>query len=95
WPGYGENSRVLEWVFERAAGRGDATETPIGWIPAPGAIDLEGIDVSKEDLDDLLAVDPDEWRAEVPLIRQHFAKFDGHLPAELSAAVDELERRLG
>jgi phosphoenolpyruvate carboxykinase (GTP) len=95
WPGYGENSRVLEWVFERTMGRGEAVETPIGWIPAPGAIDIEGVDVSKEDLDELLRVDLDEWRAEVPLIREHFATFGKHLPAQLSAAVDRLEERLG
>jgi phosphoenolpyruvate carboxykinase (GTP) len=95
WPGYGENSRVLQWVFDRAAGRGDAVETPIGWVPAPGAIDIEGTGVSKEDLDELLRVDHDEWRAEVPLIRRHFDMFGKRLPAELAAAVDELERRLG
>lgn len=95
WPGYGENSRVLEWVFERVSDRGDAVETPIGWVPAPGAIDIEGVDVSKEDIEELLRVDADEWRAEVPLIRQHFATFGDHLPAELAAQVDELERRLG
>ncbi len=94
WPGYGENSRVLEWVFERAAGRGDAVETPIGWVPAPGAIDIEGTGVSKEDLDELLRVDGDEWRAEIPLIRQHFDTFGDHLPSQLRAAVDEMERRL-
>jgi phosphoenolpyruvate carboxykinase (GTP) len=95
WPGFGENSRVLEWVFERTAGRGEALETPIGWVPAPGAIDLEGLDVSKEDMEELLRVDADEWRAEVPLIREHFATFGDHLPSELSQAVDDLERRLG
>jgi phosphoenolpyruvate carboxykinase (GTP) len=94
WPGYGENSRVLEWVFERVNDRGDAVETSIGWTPAPGAIDIEGLDVSKEDMDELLRVDDGEWRAEVPLIREHFAKFGNHLPAELSVAVDDLERRL-
>ncbi len=95
WPGYGENSRVLEWVFERVAGRGEAVETPIGWVPAPGAIDLEGLDVSKEDMEELLRVDAQEWRAEVPLIREHFATFGDHLPSELARAVDDLERRLG
>ncbi|MHB8220108.1 MAG: phosphoenolpyruvate carboxykinase (GTP) [Acidimicrobiales bacterium] len=94
WPGYGENSRVLEWVFERAAGRGDAVETPIGWVPAPGAVDIEGTSVSKEDLEELLRVDDDEWRAEIPLIRGHFDMFGDHLPAQLGAAVDDLERRL-
>jgi phosphoenolpyruvate carboxykinase (GTP) len=95
WPGYGENSRVLEWVFERVGGRGDAVETPIGWVPAPGAIDIEGVDVSKEDLEELLRVDDDEWRAEVPLIREHYAVFGDRLPDELNQAVDTLEKRLG
>jgi phosphoenolpyruvate carboxykinase (GTP) len=95
WPGFGENSRVLEWVFHQAGGRHDAVETPIGLVPAPGSIDIEGLDVSKEDLEELLRVDADEWRAEVPLIRQHFAKFGDHLPKALADAVDDLERRLG
>ena len=56
-----------------SSGRGEAVETPIGYVPAPGAIDTEGLDVSKEDMDELLRVDADEWRAEVPLIREHFA----------------------
>ena len=94
WPGYGENSRVLEWVFERVSGRGDAVESPIGFIPAPGAIDIEGTSVSKEDMEELLRVDADEWRAEVPLIREHFAQFGDHLPKALADAVDDLERRL-
>jgi phosphoenolpyruvate carboxykinase (GTP) len=95
WPGYGENSRVLEWVFERASGRAEAVETPVGWVPAPGEIDIEGVDVSKEDLEELLRVDAGEWRAEVPLIRQHYAMFGDRLPAELARAVDTLEKRLG
>jgi phosphoenolpyruvate carboxykinase (GTP) len=94
WPGYGENSRVLEWVFERVSGRAEAVETPVGWVPAPGEIDIEGVDVSKEDLEELLRVDDDEWRAEVPLIRQHYAMFGDRLPRELARAVDALEKRL-
>ena len=94
WPGYGDNSRVLEWVFQRVAGRAEAVETPIGLVPAPGAIDIEGIRVSKEDMDELLRVDPEEWRAEVPRIREHFATFGSHLPDPLADAVDDLERRL-
>ena len=94
WPGYGDNSRVLEWVFQRVAGRAEAVETPIGLVPAPGAIDIEGIRVSKEDMDELLRVDPEEWRAEVPRIRDHFATFGSHLPDPLADAVDDLERRL-
>ncbi len=95
WPGYGENSRVLEWVFERVSGRGEAVETPIGLVPAPGAIDISGTSVTREDMDELLRVDLDGWRAEVPLIREHFAQFGDRLPKELAAAVDDLERRLG
>ncbi len=95
WPGYGENSRVLEWVFERVSGRGEAVETPIGLVPAPGAIDISGTSVTREDMDELLRVDLDGWRAEVPLIREHFAQFGDRLPKELDAAVDDLERRLG
>ena len=70
WPGYGENSRVLEWVFERVSGRGKAVETPIGLIPAAGAIDTDGLEVTDEDMNKLLTVDTDEWRAEVPRIRE-------------------------
>jgi phosphoenolpyruvate carboxykinase (GTP) len=94
WPGYGENSRVLEWVFERAAGLGEAVETPIGYVPAQGAIDTEGLDLDPSALDELLAVDPEEWRREVPLIRQHFEQFGERLPDALRAALATLERRL-
>jgi phosphoenolpyruvate carboxykinase (GTP) len=95
WPGFGDNSRVLEWVFERVAGRGEAVESPIGLVPTKDGLDLEGLEVSAEDLDELLKVDPDEWRAEVPLIREHFATFGDRLPASLHKAVDDLEERLG
>jgi len=95
WPGFGENSRVLEWVFRQVSGGHEAIETPIGLVPGPGAIDIEGLDVSKEDLEELLRVDADEWLAEVPLIREHFAKFGDRLPSALADAVDDLERRLG
>jgi phosphoenolpyruvate carboxykinase (GTP) len=94
WPGYGENSRVLEWIFERTAGRGEAVETPIGFVPAPGAIPTEGLDVSTEDMAELLHVDFEEWRAEVPLIREYYEQFGHHLPAPLRREVDELEARL-
>jgi len=95
WPGYGENSRVLEWVFERCAGRGDATETAIGYVPTATAINIEGLKVSQADLDELLTVSVDDWRREVPSIREHFATFGDHLPAALHAQVDALAARLG
>ncbi|MEI6453655.1 MAG: phosphoenolpyruvate carboxykinase (GTP) [Actinomycetes bacterium] len=95
WPGYGENSRVLEWVFERVAGRGEAIETAIGYVPAKGAIKVDGLDVSEADMDILLEVNEADWKAEVPLIREHFASFGDRVPAELNAAVDALEAKLG
>ena len=94
WPGYGENSRVLEWVFERVSGRGEAEETPIGLIPSKGALNVEGLDLSDADLDELLKVDSTDWRNEVPLIREHFATFGDRLPPELAQEIDDLERRL-
>jgi len=95
WPGYGENSRVLEWVFNRVAGTGDALESPIGYLPTKDAINRDGLDVSEADMEILLSVDAEDWRSEVPLIREHFAQFGDRLPAQLHAAVDDLERRLG
>jgi len=95
WPGYGENSRVLEWVFNRVAGTGDALESPIGYLPTKDAINRDGLDVSEADMEILLSVDAEDWRREVPLIREHFAQFGDRLPAQLHAAVDDLERRLG
>jgi phosphoenolpyruvate carboxykinase (GTP) len=86
---------VLEWVFERVSGKGDAVETPIGLVPTKGAINTDGLGVSDADMDVLLHVDPTEWKAEVPSIREHFAQFGDKLPAALSAEVDDLERKLG
>ena len=94
WPGYGENSRVLEWVFERCAGRGEAEETPIGFVPKKSAINVEGLNVTDADLNELLTVNLDEWRTEVGSIREHYATFGDHLPATLHAQVDALEARL-
>jgi phosphoenolpyruvate carboxykinase (GTP) len=95
WPGYGENSRVLEWIFRRCAGEAEAEETPIGLVPAPGALDTEGLDVSAAEVAELLRVDPEEWKVELPAIHQHFARFGEHLPQELHEQLAELERRLG
>jgi len=95
WPGYGENSRVLAWIVERTAGSVPATATPIGNVPAPGALEADGLGVSERAMAELLGVDDDEWRHEVPLIREHFARFGDRLPEELSEQLDALERRLG
>jgi len=94
WPGYGENSRVLKWIFERCEGTVHALETPIGMLPQPADLDTEGLDVREEDLRQLLSVDVDGWLAEIPLIREHFAKFGTHLPEELNREVEELDHRL-
>ena len=94
WPGFGENSRVLEWVFERTAGRGEAEETAIGYVPTASSINVEGLNVTAADMKELLTVHEDEWRDEVPRIREHYAQFNERLPAKLAAFVDDLEARL-
>ncbi len=84
WPGYGENSRVLKWVFERVAGTADAVETVIGHLPAPGALDVTGLDVRDDDMATLLSVDADGWRGAIPQIEAHYARFGDSLPRELA-----------
>ncbi len=86
---------MLEWVFERCAGTGAAVETPIGLLPAPGAIPTEGLDVPAADMDELLRVDVDEWRGELPVIEEHFASFGDHLPPALADQLAALRQRLG
>jgi phosphoenolpyruvate carboxykinase (GTP) len=94
WPGFGENSRVLAWVFRRCDDEADAVESPIGLVPAPGAIETTGLDLSEKDMAELLSVDRDEWRAQLPQLHEHFAKFGDRLPQELRAQLEALEERL-
>jgi phosphoenolpyruvate carboxykinase (GTP) len=94
WPGYGENSRVLKWIFERVNGTGKAVDTPIGRLPEPDALDINGLDISASALDDLLKVDVDGWLAEVPLIKEHYDTFGDRLPDKLRSEVSLLEQRL-
>ncbi len=94
WPGFGENSRVLKWVFERCQGKAQARETPIGNLPAEGAMDIQGLKVSKADMDELTKVDVDGWLSEIPSMREHFAKFGDRLPKALNDELDGLEKRL-
>jgi phosphoenolpyruvate carboxykinase (GTP) len=94
WPGFGENSRVLAWIFRRCDDEAEAVETPIGLVPAPGAIDTSGLDLSDEDMAKLLDVDPDEWRTQLPKIHQHFAQFGERLPEELRRQLEAVEKRL-
>ena len=95
WPGYGDNSRVLKWIFGRCNGTAKAKETEIGNLPADGALDLSGLDIPAEDQKALFGVDKEGWKAVIPQIEQHFAKFGAKLPAELSKQLDELKARLG
>jgi len=94
WPGFGENSRVLKWIFERTEGTGKAVKTEIGYLPTPDAIDTTGLDVSEEDMNKLLTVDKEAWLAEVASIREHYANYGKKLPKELVAQLDALEARL-
>jgi phosphoenolpyruvate carboxykinase (GTP) len=94
WPGYGENSRVLKWIFERTDNSADAVDTPIGRLPTVSALDTSGLDIDPADLATLLSVDADGWHAAIPQIRQHYAQFGDRLPAQLAMAVDTLEARL-
>jgi phosphoenolpyruvate carboxykinase (GTP) len=94
WPGYGENSRVLKWVYERVTGNGQAVETPIGLMPSVTALDTKGLNVSTQDLAELLRVDVDGWLKELPGIREHFQKLDERLPQALVDELAALEQRL-
>lgn len=98
WPGFGDNSRVLKWVFERCDGEGQAVETPIGFMPTVDAIDRAGIEneVSEADMKDLLSVDVEGWKKELEMVEtDHYPKFGSHLPAELSEQIKALKARLG
>ncbi len=95
WPGFGENSRVLAWIFRRCEETATTRETLVGLVPGPGEIDLAGLDISEEAMAELLAVDPEAWKAQIPQVREHFARFGDDLPAELRDQLDTLEKRLG
>jgi len=95
WPGYGENSRVLAWIFDRCDGVDNAQETPIGFMPKDGALNVTGLDVSAASMKEILSVDVEGWKKELKDIREnHYSKFGAHLPKELSAELDALEKRL-
>ncbi len=94
WPGFGDNSRVLKWIFERVEGAADAVESPIGLLPAPGAIDTAGLNVPDADMAELLSVDAGAWLQDLPAIRAHYAKFGDAIPAILRKELDDLEARL-
>jgi phosphoenolpyruvate carboxykinase (GTP) len=95
WPGFGENSRVLKWIVERLNGEAEAVETPIGRLPARGALDTDGLDLPQDALDLLLSVDREAWREEAGLIPAFFETFGDHLPRELWQEYEALVKRLG
>jgi phosphoenolpyruvate carboxykinase (GTP) len=94
WPGFGQNLRVLLWMIDRVEGKGNAVDTPAGMVPAPNALNIDGLPLSRSDVESLLRVEREEWAAEVPEIRAFFDKFGHHLPAELSRSLDVLAHEL-
>ncbi|MEO6944100.1 MAG: phosphoenolpyruvate carboxykinase (GTP) [Lacisediminihabitans sp.] len=94
WPGFAENARVLEWILNRVDGKVAATDTPLGWKPTAGGIDLDGLDVSTRSWNELFEVDPEAWLAELTSTEEFFAGFGEHLPAELTIQLADIRRRV-
>ena len=94
WPGFGENSRVLEWIFKRCDGAVDAVETPIGMLPTLDGLNLDQLGLSEDTIASLLRVDADGWMTELPLIEDYYASFGEHVPEELKEELEELKRKL-
>jgi phosphoenolpyruvate carboxykinase (GTP) len=94
WPGYGDNIRVLEWIFERCNNEVDASITPIGYVPKAGNINLQGLEEVVPNLPELLRVDSGKWLEECELIREHYDKFGARLPKELRVEFNKLKERL-
>ncbi|GHG42314.1 phosphoenolpyruvate carboxykinase [GTP] [Sinomonas cellulolyticus] len=94
WPGFGDNSRVLKWAIERIEGTADAVETPIGFVPTAESLDLDGLDMTPEQVQEAVRFDSDEWKAEVPGLEEWFDRFGGSLPKSITAELDGLKARL-
>ncbi len=94
WPGFGENSRVLEWIVNRLSGKAEAVDTPIGRVPAPGALNTVGLDITDAQLAELFAVNADSWLAETDLTQEYYAEFGDRVPAELNGQLEGLRDRL-
>jgi phosphoenolpyruvate carboxykinase (GTP) len=95
WPGFGENSRVLEWIFRRCNGESEVVETAIGNVPAPGELNIDGLEIGEEQVRELLAVDEGALRQELPQVEEHLAKFGDNLPQEIRGHFETLKQRLG
>jgi len=94
WPGFGDNARVLKWIFERCDGKGKAQETPIGMLPEASAIDITGLELSDKTMDELLTVNKEEWLGDLPGIRSFYDSFEGNVPQNLIEKLSWLEARL-
>ena len=94
WPGYGENVRVLKWMLDRIEGRAAATETPIGNVPTPSSLTLDGLSISRDTLNELLSVDSNDWLAEDQAVGEFFAKFGNHIPRAIAHEQKALADRL-
>jgi phosphoenolpyruvate carboxykinase (GTP) len=94
WPGFGQNVRVLLWMIDRVKGKAGATETPIGLVPTPNALDWDGLDVSPAGRATLLQVDRGEWALEVPEIRAFFDRFGSRMPEPLGLSLETLSGQL-
>jgi phosphoenolpyruvate carboxykinase (GTP) len=94
WPGFGENSRVLAWIFRRCDEEAEAVESPIGRLPADGSIETEGLDVSADDMRQLTEFDAEAWRAQLPQMREHLARFGDRLPEPIRRALARLEEEV-
>jgi phosphoenolpyruvate carboxykinase (GTP) len=92
WPGFGENSRVLKWVFERCQGQGETIESPIGLHPTADGLDTDGLEIPAADLEELVTFDLADWQREVTLLQDHYAEFGDRLPAALRTELETLER---
>jgi phosphoenolpyruvate carboxykinase (GTP) len=95
WPGFGENSRVLEWVFRRCDGESETVDSPLGLLPADGELNTDGLDISPEAMKELLTIDDEELRAQLPQVEEHLERFGDDLPDEINAQFEALKQRLG
>ena len=94
WPGFGDNSRVLAWIIERLEGNEEARDTAIGRMPTEGELNVDGLDITPEQLTDLFSVDAETWLAEADLTEEYFAQFGDRLPAEMTQQLNNLRDRL-
>jgi phosphoenolpyruvate carboxykinase (GTP) len=95
WPGFRDNSRIIKWMIDRIDGKAAAKETEIGFMPEASALDLSGLDIPKATMDKLLSVNKEDWKKEVGMIEEFYAKFGDKIPAELTEQLNALKKKLG